>query len=345
MRKNIQGIHIGSKNYPRLKAGWLHSDLAKKLDSDYFIKKKFDFNEVINQRKSVFSAITNLNKEARKLEKISEVGLSKKPLAADLDVDLLSKKFYVYKESLPHGGVFKLKNIDLVDIPKVDRKVQKILDDELKAEKQVFELYKKNQGEEYITQLLSTHNLGLSKKFVPTKWSITAVDDMIAKNLKKELSEFDGHIFFSGKYLDNLVIGVMFPGSWSFEFVEIYGGKVESDFESHFGRKGYAKNTVGGYYAARLAVSEFCTKKKVSGRFVVFRFILKGYRFSLGVWVVREAVRSALKKYFVASDLEEVKNRGKVYIPEPYYYNFVELLSKSKTLSHSLYQTTLGAHK
>jgi len=68
-----------------------------------------------------------------------------------------------------------------------------------------------------------------------------------------------------------------------------------SDYESPFGRKSYAFNTSGGYYASRLAVLEYFLKKKMKGRVLMFRFITEEYWAPLGVWVVREASRNAFK--------------------------------------------------
>ena len=60
-------------------------------------------------------------------------------------------------------------------------------------------------------------------------------------------------------------------------------------------RKKYAKETSGGYYAARLPIVEKLQNMKRKGNVLVFRFITEEYSVPLGVWVVREATRKALK--------------------------------------------------
>ena len=67
-------------------------------------------------------------------------------------------------------------------------------------------------------------------------------------------------------------------------------------FNSFFGRKKYAENTVGGYYAARIAVLEQLRIIKKQSSVLALRFVDPNeYIAPLGVWVVREAVRRALK--------------------------------------------------
>ena len=47
------------------------------------------------------------------------------------------------------------------------------------------ELYSSGISLDHISRLLSLGLLGKKRKLVPTRWSITASDDMIGKELKK----------------------------------------------------------------------------------------------------------------------------------------------------------------
>jgi len=67
-----------------------------------------------------------------------------------------------------------------------------------------------------------------------------------------------------------------------------------TDYEGYGGRKIYASNTVGGYYAARLSALEYLKKIKKQASVLLLRFITGEYYAPLGVWVVREAVRKTL---------------------------------------------------
>ncbi|MFH1544742.1 MAG: hypothetical protein ABIE23_01445 [archaeon] len=58
----------------------------------------------------------------------------------------------------------------------------------------------------------------------------------------------------------------------------------------------YADKVAGAYYAARLAVAEYLEKERRQATAIVFREIGKDYSIPLGVWVIRENMRNALKK-------------------------------------------------
>ena len=67
-----------------------------------------------------------------------------------------------------------------------------------------------------------------------------------------------------------------------------------TDYEGWEGRKNYADNTAGGYYAARLPILEYLKKNKIQASVLVVRFITGEYTVPLGVWVVREATRKSI---------------------------------------------------
>ena len=70
----------------------------------------------------------------------------------------------------------------------------------------------------------------------------------------------------------NYYLIFFFPGVWSYELFELYmpGSswnpstqmKASTDYENYFGRKKYASNTAGGYYAARLPILKYLSKIK-----------------------------------------------------------------------------------
>jgi hypothetical protein len=134
---------------------------------------------------------------------------------------------------------------------------------------------------------------------VPTRWSITAVDDIIGKQMideVKKCKESDYLAFFGG-YLGNYYLILMFPNCWSYELFEsVVGdtGPPMTDYEPYAGRKDYADDTAGGYYAARHAILErLCAIKRQAG-VLALRFITNEYWAPLGVWVCRESVRNSM---------------------------------------------------
>ncbi len=100
---------------------------------------------------------------------------------------------------------------------------------------------------------------------MPTGWSITAVDDIIGKGLVDRVKispTIDEYRVFSADALANNVCVLLMPTPWMFEGLEMWhmsapNYHVDSDFEFYEGRKNYASNLAGAYYAARLPVAEY----------------------------------------------------------------------------------------
>ena len=95
---------------------------------------------------------------------------------------------------MPMGPVAGLKKVKITENVRVLRSVEKVIeDDDLKAEKAVNYLFKKNIDENFLTKILSIGTLGLKKnrKLVSTKWSITAVDDILGKNLISSIKDYE----------------------------------------------------------------------------------------------------------------------------------------------------------
>ena len=154
-----------------------------------------------------------------------------------------------------------------------------------------------------------TIGVGKNRKLVPTRWSITAVDDTLGKNnlkVVKENEELEEVLVYQNDALDNRWLIMMFPGSWEYELVEAWypnttwnressNIQIFSSYEPYKGRSKYAE--IGGcYYAARLASSELLLKMERQAKVAILREAHSGYIMPVGVWNVREHVRDALKK-------------------------------------------------
>ena len=150
---------------------------------------------------------------------------------------------------------------------------------------------------------------------VPTRWTITAVDDIISKSLIKEIKRFpeiNDYQIFEGEYLDNHFKILLFPGKFMYEMNEVWAPnslwnialngnsrnlapQIVTDGEFYGGRKNYASNITGAYYAARKAVCDYLIKIRRQARVLIFREVSKGYVVPLGVWVIRETVNNAMQ--------------------------------------------------
>ncbi len=349
---NIHGIIIGSKNYPLVNSGLLSNKYDKKLDSGFFLKNKTDFSSIVRARRSILNASSKVSIKSHRgfIEKIREAGLSYNPVRSELELSSYSGPFSKPNELLPHGPMVRLKNFRLTENFKVPGYVDKVVSDDLNASEGLSKLYKRGFDIDYMSQLFSTSNLGLKteRKLVPSRWSVTAVDDTLGLNIKKKL-DFDSPsevLFFKNSYLGNDLYIFLFSGAWEFEFIEYYGGEVIKDYESSFGRKNYAKNTTGGYYAAKLAVLEYLKRENISAKALVIRDIRDYYKFSLGVWVVREAVRKTLdSEVFKFNDIDNLEKEAKLFISNNLSLVVDHLFYNSKVLSSVKHQTTLGAFR
>lgn len=143
----------------------------------------------------------------------------------------------------------------------------------------------------------------MQRKFVPTRWGITAVDDIIGKNLRervKEFPEIDEIRLFHSEYIGNHYEVMLLPGAYQFELVEFWGKvfgmhSFSSDYEPFQGRKDYASHTHGAFYSGRLAVMEYLEKIRKQATVLIVREVRSEYSIPVGIWQLRESVRDAMK--------------------------------------------------
>jgi hypothetical protein len=246
------------------------------------------------------------------IDKTRELALAVKPVDVEM---LLTKK--------PHGNIFMSDEVqpfgpsapirDLrMGTTAWDHHIENVYSDtDLKAVPAVVELYGKGVFETKIQRAFSVGAFGTEKnrRFVPTRWSITAVDDIISKYLMEKVRQFpeiNEYRIYESRYLDNIFEVLMIPRQWSYEAIEAwYPGTVWNpngkqvvmfgDWEGYEKRTTYAQ--IGGcYYAARLAVSELLVKEQRQATVIVLREAHPGYIMPVGVWQVRENVKNAMRQ-------------------------------------------------
>lgn len=305
-------IFVGRFGYPNVFVGPMASieySVEQDDPSKWFGK---GYDEIIQLRSLLLRSKyrQNIKSRERFVEENKEIAMANSPT----DVELTFVKKPVYSMTFsnfvnPMGPSGTLKDMRLAENPKIPNSVERIVNDELRANEMAYLLYKKGEDVYKITNILSSGALGLDKRLVPTRWSITAIDDIIAKNLMnsiryyKTINEF---LVFTSDYMDNHFTVLFMPGSWQFENFEAWipgsnwcfssSVEISEEYESFSGRKDYAKSQVGGYYASRLAICEALESMKKQATVVVFREIGEDYSLPLGVWQVRENVRNAFKK-------------------------------------------------
>ena len=252
------------------------------------------------------------NVEGGKIENaVKELALSDKFIYADAMLSHRPDFRVAFSEnSQPYGPSAPLKELRLGSGSTNVHVEDAYSDTDMNASTAILELYNKGERVSKIQKALSAGILGIggNRKFVPTRWSITAVDDTIGKDNLKEVrsnSSIDSIRVYYNVALDNRWIILMVPGAWSYELVEAWYPKtiwnlegesvsIFSSYEFFGGRSKYAE--IGGcYYAARLAVSDLLRKERKQATVIILREAHAGYIMPMGVWNVREHVRQSLR--------------------------------------------------
>ncbi len=230
-----------------------------------------------------------------------EIGLAER-LKLDLDVDDVTS---------PTGPRVKAESAQLTENPHVPRDVEKTLaDDDWQAQGAMAYLYRRGFDVYDINSILSAGALGQGhqRRLVPTRWSITAVDDTVGQYLRGRIRNnpaVDEVQVWMNEYVGNRYWVVLAPGQWEYELVEmkapgsvwnqdptgeVWMGAAHEGFE---GRTGYVEETAGAYYAARLGVLEHLHDVGRQAKALVLREVSDDYWAPVGVWQIRESVRNA----------------------------------------------------
>jgi len=309
-------VFVGRFNYPKVFVGPMippqHGDTSFMDTPELWIGKSIQ--EIVDFRFQLVRGkyLTNVkNFKGKIIERTREIALAEN--SPDAEVEFKSKpigRIALHSEVQPFGPSAPLISLDVGNYG-FNKKIEKAFyDTDLKSVNAVINLYKKGVLVSKIQKAFSVGAFGLEKnrRFVPTRWSITAVDDTISKNLieyTKTYPLINEFRIYDYTNLDNRWIVLMIPREWSYELIEAWypktlwnpEGKEIEIFGSHEfydGRKDYAE--IGGcYYAARLATNELLNKERRQAGVVILREAHPGYIMPVGVWNVRESVREALK--------------------------------------------------
>jgi hypothetical protein len=351
-------IFVGQQGYPDVFVGPMTSldpENAALLDNpaDWYGSS---LDDIIRMRSLLVRSKRRqgIKERSRYIEQSKELALSVKPT----DIEVLFKTKPTYRMnfspiSQPMGPSGVVEKFTLTENPKIPRRVDAVVSDELLAADAALALYKNQFDVYYLTTVLSSGALGIAdnKKLVPTRWSITAVDDIIAKALMKDIRTYpqlNEFLVYENTYLDNHFEVLMMPGSWEFELFEAWSPNtlwtagnerpvIQAEYEGYSGRTKYAEKEGGGYYAGRIGVVEKLHQMRRQARAVVFREIYEGYTVPVGVWEVRENVRHALeKKPEKFANLSEALSAvdRRLRIPTSEYTRISEVLKQRKIVDY-----------
>lgn len=309
-------VFVGRVDYPEVFCGVLspneHGDTAKMSLPEEWVKQNLSIEDILGHRSKLIYARNKTNIKSNKgiKEVIQNLSLTDRPTSTEFFLERKpslgfssSKLFTIMANPAP------LKKAIIEENLVVHKKVDYLVSDyDARSVEAVNELYSSNISVSHIQKIFSTGLLGLKKnrKMVPTRWSITAVDDILGRELLKRIKDYptlnEFHLF-TGDYNGNHFEIILLPGYFEFEVLEtsfsgsLWGGsKTETviDYESFFGRKEYARNVVGAYYADRLATCEYLERIKKQAKVVVFHEEREEYYAPLGVGIIRETIRKIM---------------------------------------------------
>jgi len=322
-------VFIGSHSYPNVSTGILspqHFGSSELLDNPReWYNKNYSLEKVASLRTSLVNSKKKIKIEetGKFLKNSQEVAMAKKPV--EIEVELKKKPLNNVSGGRvkPVSASGSIKKFLLGENPSVERKIEKAFyDTDLKAENAVRELHKKGVDNYKIQQTLSTGMLGEeeNRKLVPTRWSITASDDIISKKLRKNVKKHQeiGQIeYYQNEYLGNEFHIFLIPGKYEYELLELKrpGSTwnaaektyIAHNYESYTGRSSYAEETAGAFYATRLAVLENLYRRNRQAKILVIRDVKPSYWAPLGVWVIRETVRNSFDNSEVLEEFKQVK--------------------------------------
>lgn len=322
-------VFVGRYGYPRVYVGPLAP--PEQGDTSLYDMPEgwwgLTIDEVIEMRTSLVlgrTAVAVTDVESRIVQAVQELVLSARPTDVEMLFEKPPRGAHFSEFEPPMGPRAELRSLRVVGSTSSHRAVERLYADySTKASEAVVELYRAGIPVSYIQKLLSVGALGRAghRRLVPTRWSITAVDDAISRRLVEERvkqhRELDEVQVFVREVHRNLFVAILAPGRWCFEWMEAWfpgstwnplGGSVviEGDYELYTAnRRTYA--SIGGcYYAARLATAEYMDRVQRQGVAILLREIYPGFDVPIGVWFVREQLRAMYRgKPVRVSSLEE----------------------------------------
>ena len=307
-------VFVGSYNYPKVNIGPMvppiHGDTMILDSPEKWTGKTLD--DIVNYRLNLIRGIRTVsvdNPSGRYIENLQELSMSNKSTDSELQFEKSTSPVSLLDgHSAPFGPIGEIKSAKFSSSTS-DSKIEKAYyDRDLLSEEAVLKLYNSGIEISKIQKCFSLGMFGKRRKLVPTKWSITATDDIISKSIVDEIlnnSILDTYKIFSYEHLGNIFSILLFPHRWIFEMIEAWYSNgiigFGSDYEDARGIS-HPPKIAGAYYAAKLAVAEYLKKNKIQSGVLILREIRPEYSIPVGVWQVREGVRNAMKNSPQESD-------------------------------------------
>ncbi|VVC04227.1 Uncharacterised protein [Candidatus Bilamarchaeum dharawalense] len=305
-------VFVGSFGYPKVYVGPMISpdqgDTAILDTPEVWIPKKKTQEDIINFRLGLVRGkqvvgIQELNNKL--VQKLQEITLATGSVQSEAQFHGKPRGFTFDAEHAPFGPSASIDKFE-IDNVKWHPDLEKVYyDTDFKAADAAVELYNEGILFSQIQKALSTGTMGVGKnrKLVPTRWSITATDTILANHLYDDIKWneiIDCYEVYEFSSLNNYYAIILTPTPWQYEWLEAFihimdnEELIYSDYEGTRGKDGYS--VVGGcYYSCKFGVLEALKRMRKQSGAIVLREAYRGY-VSLGVFNVRENVRNAMKQ-------------------------------------------------
>jgi len=311
-------VFIGRTGYPKVAVGPMippfHGDTSLMDTPERWVGLSID--NIIDFRSNLvrgmhYVDVGDVESSDKMVVQTRELAMARDP--PDIDAVFSRRpigRLTVNDDVQPFGPSAPLRKFDVSNF-RLDNRIEKAFSDtDLLAREAIVSLYGNGSLVSQIQKAFSVGAFGVGKRrrFVPTRWSITAVDSQLGLHLletTKTNPYINEYRIYETTSLDNRWIIIMMPTSWRYELIEAWYPKtawnpfgdriaIMGDHEFYDGRTDYA--SIGGcYYAARLAVNELLHREGRQAGVSILRESHPGYILPVGVWNVRENVRAALR--------------------------------------------------
>ena len=306
-------VFIGTYGYPKVFVGPLLPPFlgnTKLYDTpEEWIPRGMEQADVMAKRLQLIRGKEAVDvRDQGKISELSrEIALAKNSTEVEATFKSIPRGGFLNEEVQPFGPSADLKDLK-INGGKWDHKLEKAYNDtDLRAKDAVLELYEDGAQFSDIQRAFSVGAFGLkrNRKFVPTKWSITAVDSTLSSNLLSEIQAFpllEAPQTYEFESFSNKYLALFYPSLWQFEWMEAFFSQfpgsphisIFADHEYAEGKKEYSQ--VGGcYYSAKLAVLEKMKEMQRQAGVLILREAYSDY-VPLGVWNVRENLRQAVQQ-------------------------------------------------
>ncbi len=311
-------VFVGHHGYPKVRIGPMIplalGDTTILDKTELWVGKRLE--EIANYRLSLVRgmyAMDIYDTTGRYLENLQELAMSARPVESEATFEKkpfadteFEKEMKINAGVAPFGPAVPLKTFKISSLS-TDKRIESVYyDTDLAAADAIMEMHKRGVPVSSIQKVFSVGMIGCKKnrKLVPTRWSISATDDIISTKIIKTNetnSTIDLYEVVQYSHLGNYYFVILIPDDvWKFEMMESWfssNGQISigEDYENARGLDHYP-TIAGAYFAARLSIAEHLAQRRQKAAALVLREIHPEYVIPLGVWQIREGVREALKK-------------------------------------------------